>query len=169
MDKTNYSLLAIVAIVALTAIVAMYVSTDHSVEPIGPTIEFVDSGSADVGLTGYVSIERATREYLETTERERPGIALADFDYNGDGELTYEDSYILDAVVARERFCPPLKTCDVNEDDVVDTADRSDYFTAILRLQNAQGAVTGSYNAPKYAPPAGDDELWLATAGGAIN
>jgi hypothetical protein len=169
MDKTNYSLLAIVAIVALTAIVAMYVSTDHdAIEPVGPTIEFTDTAGGEAALTGYVSIERATREYVASDERARAGIALSDFDYDGNGELTIEDSYILDAVVARTRFCPAERVCDVNEDDIVDTVDRRDYYAAILRLQADKAESLERLAPPKLAAPVHDDEFWLATAGGAI-
>jgi hypothetical protein len=171
MDKTNYPILSIVAVVALTAIVAMFMNAQRNpVEPIGPVLALTDGfdGALDgAALTGNVALERATRPVSVAVERARPDVSFASYDYNDDGRLDEEDGAILDLIVARERFCPQGKTCDVNQDGVVDVADRRVYYNAIQRFlaeeQDAREALL-----PKRPAAPQEDEFWFGVIGAPV-
>ncbi len=166
MDKTNYPLLAIVAAVALTAIVAMVTLSQNSPGvSASPVLTLTDGfGDTEAGLTGnVVANDRATRP-LQEPNRERPGLDWSQYDYNSDGTLTSEDTQVLVDVVARSRFCPEGRVCDINNDGIVDIVDKRAYDTTMLRIE-AQRAEAHEIMVGTPSPLIQDDEFWLAVTG----
>jgi hypothetical protein len=129
MDKTNYTVLSLVAIVAITAIVAIFINAKapQGLAPLETTIGPTARAVLSVPLTGRVTAE-APREITPEGNR---------LDLNDDGSLDDDDSAILALVIDRVQFCPRSKRCDVNGDNVVDVHDLAALNARIIETQIA--------------------------------
>jgi hypothetical protein len=112
MDKTNYTLLSIVAIVAITAVVSIFLHA-RAGDGLMPVAEGASATGNVVrsGITGNVVVQE---QQVQTGNK---------LDLNGDNRLTSEDAELLGEVIDRLQFCPKHKYCDLDSSGVIDIND----------------------------------------------
>lgn len=156
MDKTNYTVLSLVAIVALTAIVSMFLQERA---PDGlPTISFT-SGSIAGGASERTGTVLTGNVVAGSGSRSEP--VRNRYDLNGNNRIDAGDAEVLGRVIDRVEFCPRNAICDWNSDNILDTQDLILLNAEVLR----QGEPVTS-NPPAASEPFVDDAYAIATTGG---